>query len=399
MLDGKRVILGITGGIAAYKISFLIRMLKKQGVEVKCILTPAAKDFVSPLTLATLSGEPVYHYFWNREDGRWTNHVDLGLWADLMIVAPLTANTLSKMAQGNADNLLMATYLSAKCPVIVAPAMDLDMYAHPTTAENLNRLENHGVQIIPAEEGFLASGLEGRGRMAEPDTIFKRVEEHFAHRAALKNQTILITAGPTYESIDPVRFIGNYSSGKMGFALAEIALRRGAEVILISGPTQCQLHHDRLKRIDVNSTLEMYEAVHHHFEKCTGGIFAAAVSDYRPATKAEQKIKKSEKTMQIDLVKNPDILASIGESKSKNQWLIGFALETEKPEVHARKKLQKKNLDAIVLNTLQDAGAGFGHDTNKITVLDKDNNSHNFELTSKREAAKNIFNFLTDRFV
>lgn len=399
MLNGKRVILGITGGIAAYKISFLIRMLKKEGAEVKCILTPSAKDFVSPLTLSTLSGEPVYQNFWNREDGRWTNHVDLGMWADLLMIAPLTANTLSKMARGSADNLLLATYLSAKCSVIAAPAMDLDMYAHPTTAENLNRLEKHGIEIIPAEEGFLASGLEGKGRMAEPTTIFERIEAHFTYRDTLSHQKILITAGPTYESIDPVRYIGNFSSGKMGFALAEVALQRGAEVILVTGPTQCRLHHSRLKRIDVQSTREMYEAVHDHFGTCSGGIFAAAVSDYRPAHQAEQKIKKSDQNMSIELVKNPDILASIGESKSKEQWLMGFALETEKGEEHALKKLKKKNLNAIVLNTLQDAGAGFGHDTNKITVLDKDNISYKFELTSKRVVAQHVLNFITDRFV
>ena len=399
MLKGKRIILGITGGIAAYKIAFLIRLLKKQGAEVKCILTPASSDFISPLTVSTLSESPAYQQFWNKENGEWTNHVSLGLWADLMIIAQLTANSLAKIAHGYCDNLLLATYLSAKCPVIVAPAMDLDMYSHDTTKNNLSLIEKHGVEIIPAEKGFLASGLEGEGRMAEPETIFKRIEEYFEVEEQFKGKKIIITAGPTYESIDPVRFIGNYSSGKMGYQIAKKCLNRGAEVILVSGPTQQVLVHEKLTLINVRSAEEMLKAVQAHFEFCDGGIFAAAVSDYRPAEVADKKIKKSDDTLTLTLTKNPDILFWAGQQKSKKQWLVGFALETNDAIENATKKLKKKNLDAIVVNTLEDKGAGFGHDTNKITILDLNNNSTKFELTSKKEAAKNILDFITNNLV
>ncbi|PHR49206.1 MAG: bifunctional phosphopantothenoylcysteine decarboxylase/phosphopantothenate--cysteine ligase CoaBC [Fluviicola sp.] len=399
MLKGKRIILGITGGIAAYKIAFLIRLLKKQGAEVKCILTPASSDFISPLTVSTLSENPAYQQFWNKENGEWTNHVSLGLWADLMVIAPLTANSLAKIAHGYCDNLLLATYLSAKCPVIVAPAMDLDMYSHDTTKNNLSLIEKHGVEIIPAEKGFLASGLEGEGRMAEPETIFKRIEEYFEVGEQLKGKKIIITAGPTYESIDPVRFIGNYSSGKMGYQIAKKCLNRGAEVILVSGPTQQVLVHEKLTLINVRSAEEMLKVVQSHFELCDGGIFAAAVSDYRPAEVEGQKIKKSDDTLTLTLTKNPDILFWAGQQKSKKQWLVGFALETNDAIENATKKLKKKNLDAIVVNTLEDKGAGFGHDTNKITILDLNNNSTKFELTSKKEAAKNILDFITNNLV
>lgn len=394
MLQGKKIILGITGGIAAYKIAFLIRLFKKNGAAVKCILTPASSDFISPLTVATLSENPAYSVFWNKEDGRWTNHVDLGAWADVMIIAPLTANTLAKMAHGICDNLLLATYRSAKCPVIVAPAMDLDMYAHLSTKEGLKIIEKNGVQIIPAETGFLASGLEGEGRMAEPETIFEAIQTFFENQNTLKGKKVLITAGPTYEAIDPVRFIGNHSSGKMGFALAENVLERGGEVILVTGPTACELSHENLNLISVSSAEEMLEKVQSNWSNMDGGIFAAAVSDYRPAKKAVQKIKKSAETMTIELVKNPDILKWAGENKDNKQWLCGFALETNDGIKHAKQKLAKKNLDVIVLNSLEDKGAGFGHNTNKIHILDKDNNSQEFELSSKTKAADNILAYL-----
>lgn len=399
MLKGKRIILGITGGIAAYKIAFLIRLLKKQGAEVKCVLTPASSDFISPLTVSTLSENPSYQQFWNKENGEWTNHVSLGLWADLMVIAPLTANSLAKIAHGYCDNLLLATYLSAKCPVIVAPAMDLDMYAHETTKKNLDLIQGHGVEVIPAEKGFLASGLEGEGRMAEPETIFNHILNHFEIGNQLQGKKIIITAGPTYESIDPVRFIGNHSSGKMGFQIAENCLKRGAEVVLVSGPTQQKLTHEKLTLINVTSADEMLISVQNHFNSCDGGIFAAAVSDYKPAEVADKKIKKSEETLTLTLKKNPDILYWAGSQKTKNQWLVGFALETNDALKNAEKKLKKKNLDAIVVNTLEDKGAGFGHDTNKITILDLNNNSTKFELTSKKEAANNILDFIMNNLV
>lgn len=394
MLQGKKIILGITGGIAAYKIAFLIRLLKKNGAAVKCILTPASSDFISPLTVATLSENPAYSVFWNKEDGKWTNHVELGMWADLMVIAPLTANTLAKMSHGICDNLLMATYRSAKCPVIVAPAMDLDMYAHPSSKEGLDRIAQNGVQIIPAEKGFLASGLEGEGRMAEPETIFNVIEAFFEKQETLKGKKVLITAGPTYEAIDPVRFIGNHSSGKMGFALAENVLQRGGEVILVAGPTACKLSHKSLKLISVTSASEMMEAVQSNWSEMDGGIFAAAVSDYRPVEQAPQKIKKSADKMTIELVKNPDILKWAGAHKKETQWLCGFALETNDGIKHATQKLDKKNLDLIVLNSLEDKGAGFGHSTNKIHILDKNNNSKKFELTSKTTTANNILAYI-----
>lgn len=396
MLKGKRIVLGITGGIAAYKVSFLIRELKKIGAEVKCILTPASSDFISPLTISTLSQNPVYQNFWNKESGEWTNHVELGMWGDLMVIAPLTANTLAKMANGHCDNLMCATYLSAKCPVMVAPAMDLDMYSHPTTSRNLKLLESYGVKVIPAEEGFLASGLTGKGRMAEPETILEHIESFFKNKETMAGQKVLITAGPTYEAIDPVRFIGNHSSGKMGFALAEKCLERGAEVVLVSGPTQCELSHQNLLRIDVRSAEEMLTAVQTHFSSCTGGIFSAAVADYRPKNVASQKIKKLEgdNDMVVEMTKNPDILMTIGKHKKENQWLVGFALETNNALENGAKKLKNKNLDLIVINTLEDEGAGFGHDTNRVTLLDSNNKNSKFELQSKKDVADNILDYL-----
>jgi len=394
-MQGKRILLGITGGIAAYKIAFLIRLLKKSGAEVKCIMTPASSDFISPLVVSTLSENPVGIEFWNKEDGTWNNHVDYGLWADIFVIAPLTANTLSKMATGSCDNLLLATYLSMKSNTIVAPAMDLDMYAHPTTARNLTQLETDGVEIIPAEDGELASGLKGTGRMAEPETIFTKIEAFFDAKKdpKIKGKKVVITAGPTYENIDPVRFIGNHSSGKMGFAIAEKFLADGAEVVLVSGPTKLSLESPRLKLVRVHSADEMLAAVQTEWDSCDFGVFSAAVADYRPAEMADQKIKKSEDEMSIRLVKNPDILKWAGDNK-KNQVLVGFALETNDLERNARKKLEKKNLNFIVMNTLMDSGAGFGHDTNKISILDDHNNFKSFELKSKKEVAKDIVDYL-----
>jgi phosphopantothenoylcysteine decarboxylase/phosphopantothenate--cysteine ligase len=396
-MQGKRILLGITGGIAAYKIAFLIRILKKRGAEVKCIMTPASSDFISPLVVATLSENPVGIEFWDKKTGVWTNHVDYGLWADVFVVAPLTANTLAKMAAGVCDNLFLATYLSMKCPTIVAPAMDLDMYAHPTTSRNLDQLISDGVTIIPAESGQLASGLEGEGRMAEPETIVEAIDRFFNKTEATKalnGQKVLITAGPTYEAIDPVRFIGNHSSGKMGFALAQACLNQGAEVILISGPTKETLSHPNLTRVSIVSAEELFAQVKEFWETCSIGIFSAAVADYRPEVQANQKIKKSEEHLQLSLVKNPDVLSWAGSVKKDTQLLIGFALETTNLLENATDKLTRKNLDIIVMNTLEDEGAGFGHATNKIALLDAHNNFTKFELKSKLAVAKDIVTYL-----
>ncbi len=393
-MQGKRILLGISGGIAAYKIATLIRLLKKSGAEVKCILTPASCDFISPLTVSTLSKNPVGIEFWDKNDGTWSNHVEYGLWADVFLIAPLTANTLQKLAHGGCDNLLMATYLSMKCPVIVAPAMDLDMYVHPTTKRNLERIASDGVQIIPAESGELASGLMGEGRMAEPETLFQKLQDFFEESDELAGKRFLITAGPTYELIDPVRFIGNHSSGKMGFAIAETILRKGGEVILVSGPTKLELKHKNLSIVKVQNAENMLHAVQEVWTKCDAGIFSAAVADYRPLNVSEQKIKKSGATLTIELVKNPDILGWAGSVKSENQCLIGFALETTDGQKYAEDKLTRKNLDFIVLNSLEDHGAGFGFDTNKISILDNHNNFTSFELMSKVNVAKDIVTYM-----
>lgn len=395
-MQGKKILLGITGGIAAYKIATLIRLLKKNGAEVKCIMTPASCDFISPLVVSTLSGNPVGIEFWNKKTGEWTNHVEYGLWADLFVVAPATANTLAKMNNGQCDNLLLATYLSMKCPTMIAPAMDLDMYAHPSTKRNLSQLEQDGVYIIPAESGELASGLKGEGRLAEPETIFEQIQQFFTSSQDdfFFEKKVVITAGPTYEQIDPVRFIGNHSSGKMGYAIAEELLNRGVEVILVSGPSKLNLEHSKLQLIRVKSAEEMLSEVKNVWRGCNFGVFTAAVADYRPKSKATQKIKKSDEEMTISLVKNPDILLWAGENKTENQTLVGFALETNNLEENGRKKLNKKKLDFIVLNTLQDKGAGFGYDTNKITILDKHNNMESFELKSKKAVAKDIVNYI-----
>jgi len=397
-MKGKKILLGITGGIAAYKIAFLIRLLKKEGAEVKCILTPASCDFISPLTLATLSENPVYIDFWNQKDGQWTNHVDLGMWPDVFLIAPLTANTLAKLATGYCDNLLTATYLSAKCPVMIAPAMDLDMYAHPTTTNNLNQLASYGVQILPAESGFLASGLVGKGRMTEPEDIVAKLKTFFTLNNSMLGKKVLITAGPTHEHIDPVRFIGNHSTGKMGYAIAKEFLQRGAEVLLISGPTKLEIAHPRLTKKEVVSASEMLSLVQEYWTSYQIGVFCAAVADYRPVVKATEKIKKKEEEITLTLVKNPDILAWAGVHKQAEQFLVGFALETNDALQHAKNKIVRKNLDAIVVNSLENEGAGFGHDTNKIAILSKEGQITDFPLKLKQDLAYDIVNYIDDNF-
>tara|TARA_B110000902_G_scaffold87888_1_gene104474 strand:- start:21979 stop:23196 length:1218 start_codon:yes stop_codon:yes gene_type:complete len=393
VLSGKKILLGITAGIAAYKTASLVRLFIKSGAEVKVIMTPASKDFITPLTLSTLSKNPVHSTFYDTEDEneQWNNHVDLGLWADYFVVAPATANTLSKMASGTCDNLLLATYLSAKCPVYFAPAMDLDMYIHPSTKENLVTLKSFGNTIIPATSGELASGLVGEGRMAEPADIVSFIEKDILSSLPLKGKKLLLTAGPTYEAIDPVRFIGNHSSGKMGFAIAEAAANLGAEVYLISGPSHQQTKNALIKKIDVVSAEEMYEAAHAYFKQVDIAILSAAVADYKPKNIVTQKIKKKDATLNIELIPTKDILASLGEIKQQ-QFLVGFALETDNELENAKSKLKRKNLDAIVLNSLQDEGAGFATDTNKITIIDKNLKEKSFKLKSKLAVAKDIMN-------
>ena len=399
VLSGKKILLGISGGIAAYKTANLVRLFIKAGAQVQVVMSPASLHFVTPLTLATLSKNPVYSTFYNEEEatGEWNNHVELGLWADLMLVAPATANTLSKMANGNCDNLLIATYLSAKCPVYFAPAMDLDMYKHPSTLDSFHKLKSFGNTIIPAENGELASGLSGEGRMAEPENIIQFIEKDLASKLPLKRKKVLITAGPTYEAIDPVRFIGNHSSGKMGFDIATAAANLGAEVVLVSGPTHLQMKHSLVKVIRVTSADEMYEACHQYFENTDVAIAAAAVADYKPKNVASQKIKKTETTFTIELEKNKDILLSLGQIK-KNQFLIGFALETENEIENAKIKIEKKNLDLIVLNSLNDKGAGFGQPTNKVTFIDKDFNIFENPLKSKELVAQDIVNLIVKKY-
>ncbi|MBL7886710.1 MAG: bifunctional phosphopantothenoylcysteine decarboxylase/phosphopantothenate--cysteine ligase CoaBC [Flavobacterium sp.] len=391
VLSGKKIVLGISGGIAAYKTASLVRLFIKAGAQVQVVMTPASKDFVTPLTLSTLSKNPVHSTFFNEEDAeaQWNNHVEIALWADLMIIAPATANTLSKMANGNCDNLLIATYLSAKCPVYFAPAMDLDMYKHPSTISSFNLLKQFGNTMIPAESGELASGLVGEGRMAEPETIVSFIEKDLESKLPLKNTVFLVTAGPTYEAIDPVRFIGNHSSGKMGFDIANCAANLGAKVILVSGPTYLKPKHSGVELIRVTSAEEMYIECHRHFKSVDVAICAAAVADYKPKNVADQKIKKTELTFSIELEKTKDVLASLGEIK-KNQFLVGFALETENEIENAQLKIQKKNLDLIVLNSLNDKGAGFGKPTNKITFIDNSFTVEPMDLKSKEEVAFDI---------
>ena len=390
MLSGKKVLLGVTAGIAAYKTAYIVRLFIKAGAEVRVVMTPEAKEFVTPLTLSTLSKNEVVSSFTNEEGETWNNHVDLGLWADFMLIAPATANTLSKMANGHSDNILLATYLSAKCPVYFAPAMDLDMYKHPSTKASFQKLEEFQNKMIPVGSGELASGLSGEGRMAEPEEIVQFITKDLQAQLPLYRKKILITAGPTYEAIDPVRFIGNHSSGKMGYAIAEAAANLGAEVILVSGPTALQVTHQNIKLVRVTSTQEMYEQVHQYYAQVNVAIAAAAVSDYKPKQIAHQKIKKSDAEISIELEKTQDILLSLGKAK-KNQLLVGFALETENEVENAKGKLARKNLDFIVLNSLNDKGAGFQAATNKIKIIYPDQIKE-FGLKSKQEVAKDILN-------
>lgn len=393
LLSGKKVLLGVTAGIAAYKSAWLVRSFIKAGAQVKVVMTPNAKDFVAPLTLATLSKNEVLSSFVtdDEDNPNWNNHVELGLWADFLVIAPATANTLAKMSTGTCDNLLLATYLSAKCPVFFAPAMDLDMYKHPSTLETFKKLESFGNRMIPATSGELASGLEGKGRMAEPEAIVEFIEHDIQSRLPLKNKTVLITAGPTYEAIDPVRFIGNHSSGKMGYALAREGLSLGAQVILISGPTSIHLEpHKNLKLIQVVSARDMFEAVQKEYDQVHVAVAAAAVADYKPSVVADQKIKKKNDLKHLTLEPTEDILAFMGEHKTQ-QFLVGFALETENEIDNAKGKLLRKNLDLIVLNSLKDTGAGFGSQTNKVTLITKNEEITPYDLKPKDEVAKDIF--------
>jgi phosphopantothenoylcysteine decarboxylase/phosphopantothenate--cysteine ligase len=399
VLNGKKILLGVSGGIAAYKTASLVRLFIKAGAEIQVIMTPASKDFVTPLTLSTLSKNPVHSTFFNQEDEneKWNNHVELGLWADLMIIAPATANTMSKMANGTCDNLLIAAYLSAKCPVYFAPAMDLDMYIHPSTLASFSLLKQFGNTIIPAENGELASGLSGEGRMAEPENIIAFLEADLESKLPLKGKKFLITAGPTHEAIDPVRFIGNHSSGKMGFDIASEAANLGASVVLVAGPTNCKVTNTSVKIVPVTSAQEMYDACHEYYSDVDVAIAAAAVADYKPKTVAVQKIKKASEDFTIELEKTKDILLSLGKIKKK-QFLIGFALETENEIENAKLKIQKKNLDLIVLNSLQDEGAGFGGKTNKVTFIDKFFVIEPMELKSKEAVATDILNKVIKHF-
>jgi phosphopantothenoylcysteine decarboxylase/phosphopantothenate--cysteine ligase len=393
VVSGKNILLGVTAGIAAYKTAYLVRLFIKAGANVKVVMTPASKDFVTPLTLSTLSKNPVHSTFYNKEDENeeWNNHVDLALWADFMVIAPATANTLSKMAKGTCDNLLLAAYLSSKCKVYFAPAMDLDMYKHQSTIDNLNTLESYGNVMIPAETGELASGLIGEGRMAEPESILSFIENDILSGLPLRGKKVLITAGPTYEAIDPVRFIANHSSGKMGFELANEAAILGASVFLITGPSNENVKNPLIKRVDVVSADEMYDAVHKYYQNIDIAILAAAVADFKPKTRSSQKIKKKDSSLTIELTQTKDILASLGVQK-KNQFLVGFALETNNEIENAKSKLKNKNLDLIVLNSLKDKGAGFKIATNKVTLIDKNGVMTEFGVKSKSEVAQDIFN-------
>ncbi|MDF9830635.1 bifunctional phosphopantothenoylcysteine decarboxylase/phosphopantothenate--cysteine ligase CoaBC [Parabacteroides sp. PF5-6] len=398
MLKGKHIILGVTGSIAAYKAATIIRGLVKKGAEVQVVITPAGKEFITPLTLSTLSRNPVISEFFSNRDGTWNSHVDLGLWADAMLIAPATAATIGKMANGIADNMLITTYLSCKAPVFVAPAMDLDMYAHQATQQNLDRLRSFGNRIIEPGEGELASQLIGKGRMEDPEVIIACLHDFFAAQQDLIDKKVLITAGPTHEKIDPVRFIGNYSSGKMGFALAEACARRGAEVFLVAGPTALRTEHPRITQFDVESAEEMYQKALSLFPQMDAALLCAAVADYRPESSAEEKIKReSTGDMILHLVPNKDIAASLGKQKREGQVLGGFALETQDGMSHAQDKLKRKNLDFIVLNSLEDQGAGFRHDTNKITIIDRTGEVTDYPLKNKTEVAVDIVNKLVEQ--
>ena len=397
MLKGKKIVLGITGSIAAYKACYLIRGLIKKGAEVQTVITPAGKEFITPITLSALTSKPVISDFFSQRDGTWHSHVALGLWADAMVIAPATASTIGKMAHGTADNMLITTYLSMKAPVFVAPAMDLDMFAHPSTQANLNTLRSYGNHIIEPTCGELASHLEGKGRMEEPENIIKVLETFFSQQNDLAGKKILITAGPTYEKIDPVRFIGNYSSGKMGFALAEECARHGAEVTLISGPVSISVQHPNIHRIDVESAEEMFEAASRHYPNMDAAILSAAVADFTPAQRAQQKIKREKDDLILQLKPARDIARTLGEMKRSDQKLIGFALETNDEAENARQKLKRKNFDFIVLNSLNDKGAGFQHDTNKVTII-SETDTFPYPLKDKHEVAADIVRHLAGLF-
>ena len=397
MLRGKHIILGVTGSIAAYKAATLTRLLVKEGANVKVVMTPLAKEFITPLTMATLSKSPIMVDFYNPENGDWNSHVDLGLWADLYLIAPASANTIGKMAGGIADNLLLTTYLSAKCPVMVAPAMDLDMYKHPATQRNLKVLQSFGNIIIEPESGELASGLIGKGRMEEPEKIVSFITDYFARQADFKGKKVVVTAGPTYEKIDPVRFIGNYSSGKMGLAIAEELAGRGAEVVLVCGPVNLKTSHPAIRRVDVESAAQMYEVTSKEFVNSDVAVLSAAVADFTPKEKADHKIKRGKDDLLLELLPTKDIAAELGRIKTVSQLLIGFALETNDEEINALSKMQRKNLDMIVLNSLNDKGAGFSVDTNKVTILDKAGDKTVYELKTKVEVAKDIVDQIASR--
>lgn len=395
MLKGKHIILGISGGIAAYKSAYLLRLLVKAGAEVQVVMTPAAKEFITPVTMSALSGKPVVSEFFTANTGEWHSHIDLGLWADAMIIAPATASTIAKMANGVADNMLITTYLSAKAPVFIAPAMDLDMFAHPSTTRNLELLRSYGNHIIEPASGELASHLVGKGRMEEPEVIASVLDRFFDRGMSLAGKHIMITAGPTYEKIDPVRFIGNYSSGKMGYAIAEEAASRGADVTIVSGPVALKAVNPRIKVVDVESAREMLEACERIFPSCDTAIMCAAVADYAPAHPADRKIKREHDDLPvIELVKNPDIAATLGAMKKPGQRLVGFALETDNEMSNALHKLKAKNLDMIVMNSLRDKGAGFRTDTNKVTIYKLDGGELHFDMKSKREVASDIIDTL-----
>lgn len=389
--------MGVTGSIAAYKAATLTRLLVKEGASVKVVMTPLAKEFITPLTMATLSKSPIMVDFYNPENGDWNSHVDLGLWADLYLIAPASANTIGKMAGGIADNLLLTTYLSAKCPVMVAPAMDLDMYKHPVTQRNLKVLQSFGNIIIEPESGELASGLIGKGRMEEPERIVAFIADYFARQEDFKGKKVVVTAGPTYEKIDPVRFIGNYSSGKMGLAIVEEFAGRGAEVVLVCGPVNLKTSHPAIRRVDVESAAQMYEVTSKEFVNSDVAVLSAAVADFTPKEKADHKIKRGKDDLLLELLPTKDIAAELGRIKTASQLLVGFALETNDEEVNALSKMQRKNLDMIVLNSLNDKGAGFSVDTNKVTILDKAGNKTVYELKTKVEVAKDIVDQIASR--
>lgn len=396
MLKGKHIILGISGGIAAYKAVSLLRLFVKAGADVQVVITPAGKEFITPVTLSALSGHPVISEFFTANTGSWNSHVDLGLWADAVVIAPATASTIAKMANGVADNMLITTYLSAKAPVFIAPAMDLDMFAHPSTQRNLDWLRSYGNHIIEPASGELASHLIGKGRMEEPEQIFKVVADFLNRRKDMEGKKVMITAGPTYEKIDPVRFIGNYSSGKMGYALAEECAERGAEVVLISGPVSIKAHHPSIKVVSVESAQQMHDAALSAFTDSDAAIMCAAVADYAPVVVAEKKIKREKDDIPvIELKKNPDIAAALGRIKKPRQMLVGFALETDNEMANAQSKLERKNLDMIVLNSLADKQAGFGVDTNKVTIIEKDGTVHSYEVKPKKEVAADIVDLIT----